>query len=161
MKRFRFRLESLLDIKRRAEEEIKKELGAKNAEIASSQRDEQTFVNQLQVFYADEKEQRQRVLDLQALRTSISYRTHLPKDIFNTKQTILKLNQDLDAIRARLTKAKKQTRVLEMLREKRFAQWKKERARIEQKFTDDLSQTAYARQLRRNTVEKEAGMVAA
>jgi flagellar FliJ protein len=147
MKRFHFRLDVLLDIKKRAEEEIKKELGAKNAEILASRRDRESLAATLESFFIEEKKTRLRVLDLPSLRRSISYRGQLQKEIKDKDLCIAGLSVDLEHIRERLMKARKETRVLELLKEKKLARWKKEYKKEEQKFVDDVSQTSYVRRL--------------
>jgi flagellar FliJ protein len=155
MKRFRFRLESLLEIKKRAEEEIKKKLALKNAEILNAKRDQQELETRLASFFAEEKLQRLRVLDPVTLRFSISYRTQLQKDIGQKKQQVEKLSAEKENIRVLLTEAKKETRVLEILKEKKLAQWKKEYKMEEQEFVDDVSQKGHIRKMRAASAAKE------
>ncbi|HAJ79834.1 MAG TPA: hypothetical protein DCO75_08685 [Fibrobacteres bacterium] len=44
-----------------------------------------------------------------------------------------------------LTEAKKESRALEILKEKKYLQWKLEGKREEQEFVDDISQKEYIR----------------
>jgi flagellar FliJ protein len=145
MKRFNFRLESLLEIRKRAEEEIKKDLAKKNNEILLARRDQKDLVGRLESFFIDEKKQRMKVLDLLALRTSISYRRQIEKDIGQKFRRIEELSAEKDRIMELLIKARKESKVLELLKDKKLAEWKKEYKMEEQKFIDDVSQKAYIR----------------
>ena len=147
MKRFHFRLDVLLDIKKRAEEEIKKELAKKNGEILASRREREELVRRLETFFIEEKQQRLRILDLLALKFSISYRSHLQKDIAHKDRCIEGLVGELENVRVRLAQATKERRVLEILKEKRLARWKKEYKKEEQEYIDDVSQKGYIRRL--------------
>ncbi len=148
MKRFRFRLESLLDIKKRAEEEIKKDLARKNGEIAAARARHQEILGALDSILFQEKQQRQSIIDLLAVRVSLAYRAQLKKDAVIAFQTIDGLEAQRETIRVKLTEARKATRVLEILKENKFAQWRKELSREEQKFSDDVSQKGYIRKIR-------------
>jgi flagellar protein FliJ len=147
MKRFHFRLDVLLDIKKRAEEEIKKELAKKNGEILASRREREILSRRLETFYIEEKKQRLRVLDLLALRFSISYRSQLQKEITNKDRCIDGFMSELEQVRVRLAQATKERRILEILKEKRLARWKKEYKKEEQENIDDVSQKGYVRRL--------------
>ena len=147
MKRFHFRLDVLLDIKKRAEEEIKKELAKKNGEILASRRERGELVRRLETFFIEEKQQRLRILDLLALKFSISYRSQLQKEIAHKDRCIEGLISELEQVRVRLAQATKERRVLEILKEKRLVRWKKEYKKEEQEFVDDVSQKSYIRRL--------------
>jgi flagellar protein FliJ len=157
MKRFNFRLEALLDIKIRAEEEVKKGLAGKNNEIQVARRQRSELAARLESFYADEKQQRLRVLNLLALRFSISYRGQLQKEIADKDRCLATLASELDQLRVKLTQARKECKVLEMLKEKKLAQWKKERGKEEQENIDDVSQKGYVRRL--HAVSRDADTV--
>lgn len=137
----------LLDMKKRAEEEVKKELGMKNAQILASRRDRDSLAKTLAEFFVEEKIQRLKVLDLRSLRLSISYRGQLQKEIRDKDRDLSALSAQLADIRERLAKARKETRVLEILKEKRLSRWKKEYRKEEQEAIDDVSQKGYVRRL--------------
>jgi len=147
MKRFHFKLQALLEIKKRAEDEIKKKLGAKNREILASRQDRLDVQKKLESFFVEEKQQRLRVLDLLALRLSISYRSHLQNEINKKEQIINTLMKEQDQLRQKLAFARKQSRVLEILKEKKLLEWKKEYHLEEQEFVDDVSQKGFIRRM--------------
>ena len=147
MKRFNFRLDVLLDIKKRAEEEIKRELARKNGEILLSRQEREELSRTLDAFFIEEKKQRLRILDLLALKFSISYRSQLQKEIVHKDRFIEGLVGELENVRVRLAQATKECRVLEILKGKRLARWKKEYKKEEQEFIDDVSQKGYVRRL--------------
>jgi flagellar protein FliJ len=152
MKRFHFKLDVLLDMKKRAEEEAKKDLARKNNEIMAVRRERDDLASQLVSFFAEEKKQRLKVLELVALKFSIAYRSQLQLEIVKKEQGITGLLAEREQLRLRLTQARKETRVLELLREKKFAAWKKEYNKEEQDFIDDVSQKGYVRRLRNSAV---------
>jgi flagellar export protein FliJ len=64
---------------------------------------------------------------------------------------------ELEQLRVRLAHARKECRVLEILKEKKFALWKKEYKKEEQEFIDDVSQKGYVRRLHAASYERQTG----
>jgi flagellar FliJ protein len=161
MKRFHFKLDVLLDLKRRAEEEVKKDLARKNGEIVSCRRERADLASRLTSLFAEEKQQRLTTLDLRALKFSIAYRSQLQKEIVRKEQCLSGLLAEREQLRLLLAHARKETRVLEILKEKKFSQWKKEYKMEEQEFVDDVSQKGYVRRLNATSRRAESGIVPA
>jgi len=148
MKRFSFRLQTLLDIRKKSEDDLKKTLAVKNMEILKARQARQSMTDTLALFFTGEKQHREVRLDARELRLSISYRTQLQHDILSQDRVIYALLTDAERLRTLLVGARKDCRILEILKEKKIAHWKKMRSREEQKIVDDMSTTAYIR--RRN-----------
>ena len=129
MKRFSFRLQTLLDIRKKVEDGLKKALASKNVEIATAQQVKQSMVDTLALFFANEKQHRETSLDARELRLSISYRAQLQYDILARDRVINALFTDAERLRTMLVGARKDCRILEILKEKKFAHWKKMRNR--------------------------------
>jgi flagellar FliJ protein len=157
MRRFHFKLDVMLDIKKRAEDEVKKELAKKNGEIFATRQEREELAARLKSFFVDEKQQRLRVLDLLALRFSIVYRGQLQKEIAQKEHRITGLVSELEQLRVRLAQARKECRVLEILKEKKFARWKKEYKKEEQEYIDDVSQKGYIRHLQAVSHDRQTG----
>jgi flagellar protein FliJ len=148
MKRFRFRLQTLLEIKKRKEEETKRKLAEKNNLVLRSQKQLKDLHEQLAQFQASEKKQRMQAISVSALRASVVYRYKLQTDIAGKGREIVQFKQDAQAIVRLLTEAKKECKVLEILRDKKLAEWKREHKLEEQEFTDDVSQKGFIRKTR-------------
>jgi flagellar export protein FliJ len=148
MRRFHFKLGVLLDLKKRAEDEVKKDIARKNGEILVSRKERGELAGRLEAFFVEEKKQRLSVLDLLSLRLSIVYRGQIQKEIAQADKRIESLTAELGQLRVRLALARKECRVLEILREKKLARWKKEYKKEEQVFIDDVSQKGYIRRQR-------------
>jgi flagellar protein FliJ len=140
MKRFHFRLQTLLDIKKRNEKELARILAKKNNETLLSKKQLQQCRDSLVEFQASEKRQRAVSLDPLLLKMSVSYRYQLQHDIDDKIRRIAGLKQEVQTITQSLIDAKKQTRALEIIMEKKLEQWKKEYQREDRKFIDDISQ---------------------
>jgi flagellar protein FliJ len=146
VKKFVFKLDTLLKVKKAKEDEVKRRLAKKNREAETVRSEIETVQNELKNFQSNVKEQRRGGVESVAdLRQSVSYRNAL-------KLKLLKAGQKLDnvmisayGINQELIKAAQERRAVEIIKEKRYEEWKKENAAAEQKFIDDLSQQMYVR----------------
>jgi flagellar protein FliJ len=145
MKRFGFRLQTLLEMKRRREEDLARRVAEKNNEIILTQKGLRECHNRLSQFQSDEKRRRTLGLSAFLLRLSIAHRHTLQRDIEDAGRRLAGLRLELQAAVHSLTEAKKETRTLEILRDKKQSEWKLEYAREEQAITDDVSQKGHIR----------------
>ena len=148
MKRFSFRLQTLLDIKQRREEELARTVAEKNNEIIRTFKSLQEGRDRLSQFQAEEKKQRAFALDALLLRLSVVHRHALQREIAERGSRIAALKLELQAAVHSLTEAKKETRALEILRDSKRMEWKRDYGREEQKIIDDVSQNGYNRKLK-------------
>jgi flagellar protein FliJ len=148
VKRFSFRLQTLLDIKQRREEELARMVAQKNNEIIRTFKSLQEGRDRLSKFQAEEKKQRASALDALLLRLSVVHRHALQREIAERGSQIATLKQELQAAVLSLTEAKKETRALEILRDNKRMEWKRDYGREEQKTIDDVSQNNFSRKFK-------------
>lgn len=138
-KRFAFRLERLLEIRRTFEDRLKRELGAANRAIYDKQRD----ILQLLVEEDRTKVELRRIkireLDLVEIRMNEQYLNAVGRKIVREYRTLQQLQEAATAKRRELTEASKGVRVLERLREKKFEEWRRETDLEERKFLDEVA----------------------
>lgn len=145
MKKFVFPLQTLLEIRSRIEESVKNELAKKNKEIFHAQEDLAGIKNKLAFLNKEQKKQRSERADIVSMRHSVTYRHKLTGDMVKKGEEIAGLRQEAEIVKKRLIKAKKEKRAIELVREKRFNEWKKQLKAEEQEFIDDISQKEYIR----------------
>lgn len=146
MKKFTFTLQALLDMKLHKEEEVKNRLAKKNLEAQETRRSIEEIQDKLKKFQADEKEKRRGGEDIVSLRNSVSYRNTVKLELLNEGRKLDNIMVGIYGINQELVKASKERRAVEIIKEKKFAEWKKQNNMIEQKFIDDLSQQGYIRE---------------
>jgi flagellar export protein FliJ len=139
-------------MKQRREEELARKVAEKNNEIFRTYKSLQEGRDCLSQFQAEEKRKRASTLDALLLRLSVVYRHALQREIREQGSRIAVLKQELIAAVRSLTEAKTETRALEILRDTKRTEWKRDYAREEQKITDDVSQNGFCRR------SKTAGM---
>jgi flagellar FliJ protein len=146
MKKFTFRLEALLTVKKNKEEEVKRRLAEKNNEAAESQQKIAFVQNSLRNFQNEAKAKRggggESVV---SMRSTVAYRNQLKLELLKEGQRLDGIMQGIFRINQELIVAARERRAVEIIKEKKYAEWKKENAIAEQKFMDDLSQQAFIR----------------
>lgn len=145
MKRFVFRLETLLDIRKRSEEQIKLRLAKKNRKIIEKQKILEGCYQELKELQSSEKARRSGGEPVVLLRYSVAFRHKLKGDILEAGRCIDDLRASVAAIRNELVEATKARRALEIIRERQLLAWKKSYNREEQNFIDDVAQQKYIR----------------
>ncbi|MBN1129350.1 MAG: flagellar export protein FliJ [Chitinispirillaceae bacterium] len=152
MKRFSFRLETLLELRVRREDEVKQELGKINLRIATSRKELVALADALKELQEEEKQKRLGVKSAVELRYGVAYRFKLKKDILVKGRQIDDFQAQALAVRKKLVRAKQERRAIEIVRERQFDAWKKKYRTREQGFTDDISQQSYIRHAREAAV---------
>lgn len=140
MKRFRFKLETLLDVKKRKEERVQQELAMKVSQISSVKDKMGELHRSLKELQASQKHSRDNVTDIFSLKLSVSFRHKLKQDLLASARKIDDLSAESFEIQQRLIEATREKRALELIKEKEFSAWRKEFLHREQEFIDDISQ---------------------
>ncbi|MBI2900354.1 MAG: flagellar export protein FliJ [Planctomycetes bacterium] len=137
-KRFAFRLDRLLQLRRMREELKKRELAAANRAVARQQQEI------LQLFVDEEETKTElrglktRTLDLVAIRLREHYLNVLNRRIGEAYRGLQDLQSKVAEKRKELVEAMQGVRVLERLRERKRAEYDLEVSREEQKFLDEV-----------------------
>lgn len=145
MNRFRFRLEVLLELRKKSEDKVKQKLAEKNGMIIEGQKKVNLIHDELKEFQTTEKAQRTNTINPLLLRYSISYRYKLKQDLINAVRSVDNLKADAYKIQTELVEATKKRRAVEIVKEHRLNEWKKEYLAQDQKFTDEISQQSFIR----------------
>jgi flagellar protein FliJ len=147
MKKFKFTLDPLLEVRKRKEDAVKLEFGRKNREILKANQEMLDLHDELKNLQSGEKERRKNSPDVQSMRLTVVYRNKLKIDLVNKGNVIQQLRREAEAIQKRLTQATKERRAIEIIGEHRFADWKRELLHQEQKLNDDITQQGYIRKM--------------
>lgn len=139
MKRFVFRLDTLLDLRKQQEEQVKLQLAGKNREIISKNHEIGDLHESLKELQTSEKVRRAGDTSVMILRYGIAYRHKLKADILSAGRQIDDLRAESEEIRQKLVGATKARRALELVRDKRFAEWKHTCQHAEQQFIDEVA----------------------
>ncbi len=140
-KRFQFRLQTLLDVRKMREQEAQRAVAAKRAEIVRvDQLNEQTFAEIAIHQDALRTAQAQGAIDPVGLARGRAWIAHLRNSIARRQQEKGVLLEQLRELQDRLRDARTQTRIIEKLREKRWDAYRKDRDKRERLELDELAQ---------------------
>ncbi len=143
MKRFTFKLDTLLDLRKQHEERIKLRLAEKNREIIENKNELNGLYGELKALQSSEKVRRAGSTPVLLLRYSIAYRHKLKTDILRVGRRIDDLRAEAVKIQQELLVATKARRALEIVRDRQVTAWKKAYRREEQNYIDDVAQQKY------------------
>lgn len=141
MRRFKFSLQTVLDVRRLREEKIQKEFSAIQAERAESLRKVRAYEEQKEVMRLHQRElragKRTTVVSEDWCMSALSDYT---VRIMLEARRLQEINVRLEEKRKELIQAQKDRKVLEKLEEKQREDYVNEAAREEQSFLDELAQ---------------------
>ena len=139
MKRFIFRLDRILKLRKQNEERIEKEFALKNAEYIAVKNEMERNREALRVFISENS-----IIggsfSIEELRSVDNYIFRLEKTIKNLKSELEEKKKEVDRVRDMLNEAKKARKVLEKLKENRFNEYLKAANREEVNEQDDINQ---------------------
>lgn len=152
MPRFTFRLQRVLELRQRTEDEHRRRVAAIEAERAAA---EERLRSIQATITASRAEQRamlaasaateSRGLNMTALRTHTGALMGLTAQAHRTALELAGILKRLEAARALLAKASADRKAVELLRERAYEQWKQEQSRREIMHLDEIGATAYTR----------------
>ena len=140
-RRFRFRLETLLKVRELREREEKRKVASKRAEIARLDRaneraDDEILLQQSKLL----ESQRRGRLDPEAVRSTRAWITVLRSSIVHRQSQKAHWTDELEQLQAVYREARKQTRMIQKLRERRYREHVKQRDKRDMADADELAQ---------------------
>lgn len=146
-KGFKFRLQTVLDLANRIQDQKAQLLATAQARRQSVQELLETLIEQQQT-KRDEllAAQQSGVLDLQAIQWSLQFLGSLAERTVAQRVALEKADEEVEAARAELMEAAQKVQVLEKLKQKARADYNLRLDREEAKFIDELATVRFVRQ---------------
>jgi flagellar FliJ protein len=145
MKKFRFPLQALLEVKSRKEDEKKRELAQVNARLLEEQNELQEIENQWNRLQEEERMRRQKGSSAEAMGRAVQYRIYLEQKGIAQDGVIRNVLAAREEKRQELVKASQEKKALENIRDRRQETWKQDYNRQQTKVLDDLCQIQFVR----------------
>ncbi len=156
---FKFRLETLLNVRQIRQREAMRKLAAIQAELAqlddADRRGWQEILEQQALLRETQTAGRFDPLELARIRAWIG---HLRRQMHERQSMRVQVLARLEAAREQVRVARTQTRVLETLRERRFDEHRRAQQKREQDLTDELAQQMHCHALSRAAEPQAEGM---
>ena len=140
MSKFKFKLESLLKLRKMRQDQAEREIGRRTAEYLYHRRQTEAIENQIVEFYRQIREQLwSGIIQITGLIADRRYLNHLHQLKHHQLEALSKHKELLDQARNQLAQAKKQTDMIVKLKERAIENFKKETRRRETIELDDLT----------------------
>lgn len=146
-KRFVFRLQTVLEVKIKAEDEEKRKL----AELIAWQKQEEAVLVQMEQDLLSNQnrikdaQRTGKYLEVDELKRISYWIEKLKKDIIAQKAKLVEIARRIEAQREALIKAAQERKTLEMLKEQHYNEYMAEIEEEERKLLDELATLKYAR----------------
>lgn len=148
-RRFQFSLQTLLRVRELREREARRRLGAKHAELAQVEGLVESTHRQIAAQQdAQRAAQHVGALDAAQLVRRRTWVAHLRRTLAEQQTHRAQLQRELAQLQAALAEARRQTKTIEKLRERRFEAWKRDASRAEQAQAEELAQQLHAARVR-------------
>lgn len=144
--KFQFRLEPVLRLRLRDEENAKRELGAAVAREQKEREALQALQDELSVEVSSQTQARRDVIWAQGQALYLEWALAQNGRIAAQRQVCHEASQAVQAARAAVVEARRAVQVLEKLKERRHEQWKLDLSRKEQVFTSEVAAQRWQRQ---------------
>jgi flagellar FliJ protein len=144
--KFQFRLEPVLRLRLRDEENAKRELGLAVGLEQKEREALQALQNELSVEVASQTQARNGVIWAQGQALYLEWAIVQNGRIASQRQVCHEAAQAVQAARLVVVEARRAVQVLEKLKERRHAQWKLDLSRKEQIFTSEVAAQRWSRQ---------------
>ncbi|MBU0617182.1 MAG: flagellar FliJ family protein [Planctomycetes bacterium] len=143
-KRFRFSLETLLRVRDVREREARRKVGLKQAEIARLDQLNRQTADEISVRQRGLRQQQQGALTPENLVRERAWIAYLWRTIVERQTQRAGLVSELRELQEAWRQARRQKRIIEKLRERRWQQYFKDRKRQEQAESDELARQLHA-----------------
>jgi flagellar export protein FliJ len=148
MKRFAFRLQRILDL-REAQEKLRlNELGIEQQRLNQERHKLSVFQGEQELQIAEASQERHQAFSIWSQNLDCRYLQRIGRVIDFQSGRVAMQEQSLEAARVKYVEARKGTRALEILREKKLDDWKLDRLREEGNLLDEAGA--------RKTLEEES-----
>lgn len=146
-KGFKFRLQTVLDLAERVQDQKAQLMGAAEARRQSVIDVLENLIQNQEILRKDLLEAQQSgVLDLQAIQMSLQFLDTLANRVVAQRAALAKADEDVEAARAELMEAAQKVQVLQKLKDKARADYNLKLEREEAKFIDEIATVRFVRQ---------------
>ncbi|MBU0899772.1 flagellar export protein FliJ [bacterium] len=148
MPRFRFRLQRLLEVRKHFEELLISELAVSKRRYLNEEEVLNSLKELVGVNLKRLKKKQERITSVEEIILSYHYLHQLDHQIIIQKESLKKIQEEINLITEKLIKASQKKKVVEKLKERRLNEHKKLLEKIEQGVLDEVGINLYLRRKR-------------
>ncbi len=146
---FKYRLQNVLDIKMRFEDQAKSEFSAASAKLDEEERKLEELLDRKAMYEEEGRRIREDVLDMQDLRDNTRALDKIKEMIVGQENRVAAAKEALERARGRLTDAVQERKIHEKLKENSFEEFVHEVNAAESKEIDELVSYTYGERIKK------------
>ena len=150
MAKFRYRMQSILNIKYQFETQAKIEVGRAQARLNEEQDKLQRLIDRKNAYLEEGRRMRRKALNVNDLRDNRNAMLIMDEMIMTQRLEVVRAAEALDQARAKLTEVMQERKMHEKLKEKALLQFLAEEKATEAKVVDELTSYTYGRRGKEN-----------
>ena len=143
MARFRYRMQSILNIKYQLETQAKMELGKAQMRLAEEEEKLQTLFDRKEAYLEEGRRMRKETVNVNDLRDNRNAVLIMDELITAQQFEVLRATEAVELARARLTEIMQDRKMHEKLKEKALLQFLEDEKKAEAKIVDELTSYTY------------------
>jgi flagellar FliJ protein len=136
---FRYRLAGIMRLKEYKEKLCRDEMGKGMTALSQAIEKETALKDEIFLFNNEIRSSRQGIIDVNRLALGDNYLRYLKARLARQREVVAQRQTEVEEARRRLFEAMKERKVLEKLKDKKYAQYQYEQNRLEQAMLDDLA----------------------
>lgn len=143
MAKFRYRMQSILNIKYQLETQAKMDLGRAQARLMEEEEKLKTFIDRKEVYLEEGRRIRSKALNVNALRDNTNAVEVMDEMISRQREQVALAEKEVEAARIKLQEVMQERKMHERLKEKALEQFMREENAAEFKAVDELTSYTY------------------
>lgn len=143
MAKFRYRMQSILNIKYQLENQAKMDLGRAQVRLMEEEEKLQALIDRKEAYLEEGQQMRSKTLHVSELRDNSNAVSVMDEIIDRQEEQVARAEEDVEAARVRLQEVMQERKMHERLKEKALEQFKREENAAEFKAVDELTSYTY------------------
>lgn len=143
MAKFRYRMQSILNIKYQLENQAKMDLGRAQVRLMEEEEKLQALIDRKEAYLEEGRQMRSKTLHVSELRDNSNAVSVMDEIIDRQEEQVARAEEDVEAARVRLQEVMQERKMHERLKEKALEQFKREENAAEFKAVDELTSYTY------------------
>ena len=143
MAKFRYRMQSILNIKYQLENQAKMDLGRAQVRLMEEEEKLQTLIDRKEAYLEEGRRMRSKTLHVSELRDNSNAVSVMDEMIDRQKEQVAKAEEAVEAARVRLQEVMQERKMHERLKENALEQFRREENAAEFKSVDELTSYTY------------------
>lgn len=143
MAKFKYRMQSILNIKYQLENQAKMDLGRAQVKLMEEEEKLKTFIDRKEAYLEEGRRMRSKMLNVNDLKDNSYAMKTMDEMISGQKEQVARAEEEVEAARVKLQQVMQERKMHERLKEKALEQFMREENAAEFKAVDELTSYTY------------------